>query len=169
VVGKTENSEFLLILDGGRPQFYVHVGEDYTILRAEEPVPVDRWSHLAAVRDDAEVRLYVDGKLVARTAVEGPRTLNAMPIYVGAEPDAAGRPNRFFLGRIDEVRISSVARYSGEAFEPAVRHESDESTRLLLHLDVTRGPFTPDHSPSRASAASRGAVVYRAGGVEPGK
>jgi len=169
VVGKTENSEFLLGVQDGEPKFYVHVGEGYVILDTGETIPKGVWTHLAAVRDETEVRLYVNGKLANRAAVSGPRTLNTMPLYVGAEPDAAGRPQMFFAGRMDLVRISGCARYAGESFEPAVKLAADEKTRLLLKMDTNRGPYLPDHSASGAHAVRKGPVVLEPATVVPGK
>ena len=49
----------------------------------------------------------------------------------------------FFSGTVDEIRLSSVARYS-IAFEPVVRHEADRDTIALWHLDDGDGPGAAD-------------------------
>jgi hypothetical protein len=56
----------------------------------------------------------------------------------------------FFTGLIDEVRISSTARYEGDTFVPAARHEPDARTALLLHCDVDAGTWLLDASPQGA-------------------
>ena len=42
-----------------------------------------------------------------------------------------------------------------------MRHEPDADTVLLLHLDRTRGPFTPDASANGSHAMRRGAPEVR--------
>ena len=48
------------------------------------------------------------------------------------------------------MRLSTVARYSGDTFDPAVRHEADADTHLLLHCDELVGLWLYDHSPRAA-------------------
>jgi hypothetical protein len=102
------------------------------------------------------VRCYVDGRLVASTPAAGTRTTNALPLFVGADPNGRGEPVSFFTGRIDEVRISKIARYAGSSFAPPARHEPDADTLLLLHLDADCGPWTADSSPAAAHPRRRG-------------
>lgn len=46
---------------------------------------------------------------------------------------------------IDEVRISSVARYDKD-FAPAARHEPDDHTLALYHFDEGDGDVVKDSS-----------------------
>jgi hypothetical protein len=71
---------------------------------------------------------------------------------VGADPDSVGKPESFFEGLVDEVRISKVARYSGEKFEPARRFKPDADTVLLLHLDRDVALWELDFSPTGTHA-----------------
>jgi hypothetical protein len=70
---------------------------------AEDPLPVDVWSHLALTYDGAKVRLYVDGELVDCSPVV---PAGAPPVTEG-ELDIGGASEQedFFTGRIDEVRV----------------------------------------------------------------
>ena len=159
VAAKTQQSEFGLFLAGGKPRFQLFLGDAYTILEPGEAlVEAGRWLHLAGVFDGREVRLYVDGRLVARRKAGGRRRPNRLPLFVGAEPDGNARPRSFFDGLIDEVRVSATARYAGPAFEPARRFVPDESTRLLLHADRLIGPFALDAGPARSHPQSGGGV-----------
>ena len=60
------------------------------------------------------VALWLDGRL--EDSDEDTRAVHdgAAPFMVGAERDATGIPSAFFEGRVDEVRVSSVARYGEE-------------------------------------------------------
>ena len=55
------------------------------------------------------------------------------------------RQSSFHLGKLDEVRISSVARYDDD-FEPAERFEVDEHTVALWHFDEGEGAEVLDEA-----------------------
>ena len=101
---------------------------------------MNEWSHVAGVYDGKQVRLYIKGKLQESADVSGERTTNDHPLFVGADPDGFGNPTREFAGQIDEVRVSTSARYTDD-FEPSQRFESDKESLLLLHMDQAVGPF----------------------------
>lgn len=158
---KTESSEYGLFVSEGAPSFSVHLAGRYATAAHEAPLlSAGVWHHLAGVFDGAEVRLYLDGRLVARAPGRGPRTTNLLPLLVGADPDKGGGAVSGLAGSIDEVRLSTGARYTGETFVPARRHAPDGDTFLLLHLDRAFGPLTPDAGPGRRHALARGRVAY---------
>jgi hypothetical protein len=169
IVGKTEQSEFLLLLENGKPTAMLHQEDGYVIARAEEPLEVGEWAHVAAVFSGTELSIYVDGKLVATQPAPGKRTQNDMPLYVGAEPLGDQSPGFTFVGRIDEVRLSRIDRYKGESFTPAKRHEGDAATLLLLHMDASLGPFVPDHSPRASHVVAVGNVAWETVPGETGR
>ncbi|MCA8976303.1 MAG: metallophosphoesterase [Planctomycetes bacterium] len=157
VLTKTQQSEFGLFGSDGVPEFSILLGSGYCTARATDARLVrGRWHHLAGVFDGAEVRCYLDGKLVAAQPAAGRRRTNELPLFVGADPTGSGAPTSFFDGRIDEARISKVARYTGESFAPPPRHEPDAETVLLLHLDADFGPWTPEVSAAGAHPLRRG-------------
>jgi hypothetical protein len=68
------------------------------------------WKHLAAMRDGGLLKLYVDGKLVAKSARFEPSDYNLStdrPLRIGA-----GQTD-FFAGRIQDVRIYNRALSAG--------------------------------------------------------
>ena len=148
VAGKTENSEYNIMLEDGHLQFFVHLDGEYSraLAGSQDAVSPARWHHAAGVFDGQELRLYLDGRLIDRVEASGSRRVNDMPFLVGAEPGHTGGANYDFEGMIDEVRVSTVPRYHGEAFVPARRHEADEETFLLLHLDGLEAPLVLDSS-----------------------
>jgi hypothetical protein len=153
LVNKTENSEFGLFVSDGKPTFSVWAGPKYANANAKEGALVaGRWQHVAGVFDGQEARVYVDGVLAGKAAGAGERKRNMHPLYVGADPDSVGKPDSFYEGLVDEVRISKLARYSGEKFQPERRFKPDADTVLLLHLDKDVGPWTLDASPAGAHA-----------------
>jgi 3',5'-cyclic AMP phosphodiesterase CpdA len=156
VMAKTESSDFGFYMHNGQLQFDVHVGGDYQSVQTQEKLPIGSWHHVAGIHDQREVRLYVDGKLVGTRAAVGRRKVNEHPFYIGADPDRRGAPNRFFSGKIDEVRVSKVARYTGDGYDMPLRHEADNDTILLLHMDKTLGVFHPDQSARSAHGVAVG-------------
>ena len=159
VVTKTEGSEYGIFASNGRPEFYIHVGGGYRVAAAPEKfrLKTRSWSHLAGVYDGKTVRLFVNGKEVGRSVASGSRLTNALPLVVGGDVAADGTMTSPFEGRLEEVRLSKVARYSQD-FSPSERHSSDPETMLLLPCDVAVGSFLPDRSGQKAHAAVTGTV-----------
>jgi hypothetical protein len=161
-VNKTEQGEFGLFVDDGRPSFTVFLGADYVSARAPERLlEPERWHHLAGQFDGERVKLFVDGVLVAETSGRGARRVLELPLLIGADVSRDASPNSCFPGELDEVRISTVARYASDRFEPQRRFESDPETALLLHMDGALGPWISDASPSRAHATKLGDAALK--------
>ena len=114
------------------------------------PLAETVWQHLAFVREGAELRIYVNGALHAT----GPAITYTGPV-----------PNRFHLGLrvnpvsgpewcravIDELRISSTARYASD-FNPGVVLAADGDTLSLWHFDEAAGSTTADETGSEPDA-----------------
>lgn len=157
LVAKTENSEFGFFVSDGKPQFSIHLDGAYRTAGLSEPfLKTGAWQHIAGVYDGSEVRLYVDGTLVDSQPASGTRTLNQLPLVIGADVDRGGRPTSFFDGAIDEVRLSTVARYEGSAFRPSRRLTPDGETVLLFHMDGSVGRWMIDSSETGATATLGG-------------
>lgn len=70
-------------------------------------VPNNAWAHVAATYDGVTIRCYVNEVLTAVAPyAHGPLATNANPLLIGGRPDQTA----WFNGRIDEVRISPVAK-----------------------------------------------------------
>jgi hypothetical protein len=150
LVTKTQSSAFGLFwcdesADSKLPIGYVGTTEGYLTLPAAKPWDWSQWTHLALVFDGQQATLYVNGKPQARKTTDAAPTHNRHPLYVGADPDERGRPSRFFTGAIDEVRLSSAARYD-RPFTPQRVLQRDNDTVLLLHFDQVFGGAFPDDS-----------------------
>lgn len=150
-VAKTESSEFAIFVNEGVPQFDVHLNGKYVSVKGKSPIKVDEWSHVAGVFDGEQLSLFINGSLVNKVPAKGKRTLNKLPLYVGADPDKKGTPTRPLTGRIDEVRISSGALYTVD-FVPERRLLPVADTVLMLNFDRNFGPFVLDRSRSAIHA-----------------
>lgn len=98
-------------------------------------IPLNEWVHLAAVWDGANVKLMVDGKLSAEgQASIGPYQGGRDELAIGGSSADEPGANLTLDGMIDEVRISNIARYSGDFTIPTEEFSVDENTLLLMHF-----------------------------------
>ncbi|GMU82633.1 MAG: hypothetical protein AMXMBFR47_25040 [Planctomycetota bacterium] len=147
LVTKTESSDYGIFVSDGTPAFSIHVGGSYAEVKGEpRSLSAGAWHHIAGVYDGAQVRLYVDGRLVKSLDRKGERKTNKLPLTIGADVTREGGATSFFDGAIDAVRLSDVARYSGERFTPARRLPTDDDAVLLLNMDGLVGPWLLDES-----------------------
>lgn len=141
-----------------------------------------RWHHVAITReiDSGWVSVYVDGRLDSDVA-DGPTTdlsyppqatpesycLGDLPctlsdpyIVLGAEKHDVGPAYPAFRGQLDELRLSSIVRYTEPFPPPSTRFLPDAATAALYHFDEGLGPVVRD------SAMGPGAPTH--GVVRPG-
>lgn len=69
-------------------------------------VPVGRWTHVAAVRDGAQLTLYLDGRPAGGATLEQSATATDAPVVIGRLSDGVG----FFNGFIRDACMWSGAR-----------------------------------------------------------
>lgn len=136
VIGKTQSSGYsLTVADGAiAGNVMVEEGSGYVKPTATTPLDEQEWRHYAFVWDGERALLFVNGVLEGEKPAAGELRDNGLPLFIGADTDGNGNSQNPFVGEIDEVRVSNVARYA-EEFEPPLRHEPDEATMLLLHFD----------------------------------
>jgi hypothetical protein len=133
---KTENADYGIFVNNARPHFSVFLGNDYVTARAPKAILTPgTWHHVAGVFDGAEVRLYVDGTLVDTAKGAGKRKTNTLPLVIGADVGGDALPTSFFKGRIDAVRLSTGAQYTGAAFTPVRRPGLADATVILSNMD----------------------------------
>ncbi len=94
-------------------------------------------AHYACVREGNIHRLFINGKMARDMECRTPDS-GDVPLTIG----------RDFIGRLDEIRISRVARYR-EEFTPAKRFESDSDTLALYHCDDEQTGVFSDSSGNR--------------------
>ena len=158
LISKAEQSEFALNLAHNVPGVHLFAGGRYVSAIAAAPIAAGRWTHVAGVFDGASLTLYVDGRRAAGAPASGPRGVNPLPLYLGANPDARANPTQILTGQLDEARLSTGARYTAD-FTPSLRHERDDATVFLFHGDRLLGPFVPSDSPGGLNGTLTGAVT----------
>ncbi len=95
-------------------------------------VPVDQWTHLAAVKDGTRLRVYLDGRETASADV--PFGMPDLPVYLGGDPSA----REMMVGRLDDVRIYDRALTAGEIRRLANRESVDKGMIQHHPLDEKR-------------------------------
>jgi hypothetical protein len=130
----------------------------------------DVFHHVAYVLDGAagEERFYLDGQLVGSRATasfdvgdgDGPARIGAI------FRDGSVAPS--FIGVLDSVRLSDVARYAGTSFSPATGDlNTDANTLLLYNFDDAPGSTTVvDGSPLGRNGTIGEGLAF-AGATEP--
>ena len=150
---KTENSEYGIFVNNGHPEFSVLLGKNYAVVKRNDlTIETGKWCHIAGLFDGKELRLYLDGQLIGKTPGTGKRRVNSFPLYLGADPNAEGKPVSFFHGELDSFRLSKTARYSGESFVPQRHFTSDADTVLLFDMQQNTGPWVPNRVQTKDAA-----------------
>jgi hypothetical protein len=90
-----------------------------------------RWAHVAVTRNLEEEKLYLhyNGNTIAQAAFAESNLTFTSNLEIGTT----------FKGYIDEMRISSIARYSNNFIPPEFRHRPDDDTVVLIHFDGKQG------------------------------
>lgn len=172
---------------GGLPEYGIALFETGLAFGASSPsgnrgicgratVADSAWHHVAVTRSVAGVmRIYVDGQLDAEfSGANGPSGDMSYPddrrssfendpyLVIAAEKHNLIRAA--FSGWIDEVRLSTVLRYTENTFtRPSAPFTPDAATAALYHFDENRGTIVNDSSFSGSSDG-----VLRVGGTPPG-
>jgi serine/threonine protein kinase/WD40 repeat protein len=146
-----------LWIDGaGRPTFGVGVRGQRDIVRAtaKERIPLRTEVHLAGVWDGTRVKLFVDGIMQdSAPKVEAEIVSSELPVRIGMGQDGStnGRGSNYFTGVIDDIRISSSARYTGH-FRVPERFDADETTLVLHSFNEGDGEIVWDASKNERHA-----------------
>ena len=111
-----------------------------------EPTP-GVWTHVAIVSDGTnDIQVYYDGRLAG--------TMTPQSLSDGSSNLVIGRRGagnyQYFYGKLANIKISDVARYTGE-FAPSTVYTADSNTKLILG---TAFPTTDN------SSSGHGTTVY---------
>ena len=115
---------------------------------------VDTWAHVAGVYEGGVLSVYVNGELGGQEPV-GVADDYAGSLHIGA---SSYNSNYRFQGRIDDVRLSSVARYSAAGFTPSAPLPNDGDTIALWRFQGTETSVldaTGDHHGTLMGGAGR--------------
>lgn len=171
-VGPEDEGVTAFLLPPGGPHtigLYTATRGEAALLTGTATVPTDRFAHLALSWDRAGIRLHVDGVLIGEAT-----GVAADPFRAVLTAEAAGIRfgcNNTYQGYtgivVDEIRISSVARYGGrDVPSPTFPFAPDASTLVLDPLDDRFRPDGQDAATAGGGVPSIGSrfVAARFGG-----
>jgi hypothetical protein len=101
------------------------------------PIPLKSWTHIAYVKRESELGLYLNGVLDARVALTGTSITNPGSLWIGGDEFYHG-----FAGSLDDLRIYNLA-LSDESIKRLVENElvvpvSEEQYRQAAYETLLR-------------------------------
>lgn len=101
----------LYAADGGNrpPSLYGRINADRSVV-SNSLLPLSTWTHVTGTYDGANMRLYINGALVATRAQTGSMTTSNNPLMVGGNSIWG----EYFKGSLDDLRVYSVALSAAE-------------------------------------------------------
>jgi hypothetical protein len=140
------------------------------LIAVANPASNDVWHHLAFVQDTNEYRVYLDGIEIGIEDFAGDPLIANSPdsvMSIGAFLYTdGGALAQSFIGAIQWLRVSSVARYSGSWMTPPVTvPDSDAATQVLFDFThVTPGTtivydLSPNHFIGTVAVGFSGATA----------
>jgi biopolymer transport protein ExbB len=142
IYGHRQDAKALLIgIDGGAPFVEVDGGDKPLRSTAGEPLKAGRWTHLAVTATNGQIVLYVDGRPYASLAAALP-ALSGSAVVGGdtSAPTATPVPFASFVGQMDELRLSRVAR-SATVIAADVLSQGAESKLIGYGEDEKKSGF----------------------------
>lgn len=96
------------------------------------PISANTWTCIAASRQSGTLRLFINGNLVSTASF----TTNLVQSGGGTGTFlGSSLSNSPYTGYIDEVRISTIARYTASYTPATTQFKNDQYTQLLCHFD----------------------------------
>jgi hypothetical protein len=125
-----------------------HAGNYGTFTKSGVNYAINTWYHIAVVRNSGVFKVFFNG-IELTTFINDSgftnsgRTQNISVSQLGKFSDSRGS----WDGYMDEIRISNIARYTGDYTPPTAPHVNDANTQLLIHADGTNAStvFTDDN------------------------
>jgi len=147
IYGAGDYGDFGISLSQGRIAFGVSLASSGTTVCGATNVANNSWHHIALIRNQAngQLRIFVDGRLDGQgTGPVGnisyrngrPTSYSDDPfLVIGAEKHDAGSQYPSYNGWLDELRLSTIIRYSANFSAPAQPFNTDSNTVGLYHMD----------------------------------
>jgi hypothetical protein len=153
-------SSYVLIQDS---KVQVAVGGAYYAFTIPT-VTTTAWYHIAVVREsNNNWYVYWDGTKITGTVDAGDTDVNKGGTWWGDGTMTIGKfidTRGNWLGRIDELRLSNVARYTS-SFTPATSEfTNDSNTLALLHMNgINTSPYFVDDGPGTVQAVTAVSLI----------
>jgi len=107
-----------------------------TFLNAPFTVPLNSWTHIAAVYDGANMYVYANGNLIASQMATVSIPTGSQQINIGAR---IGANTENFTGNIDEIRVWNIARTAEQINGSKNCELAGTETGLLAYYNFNQG------------------------------
>lgn len=142
LIAVSGDDSWSLELNGGRPTLWVSTNTGWYFNQHQTTLQAGQWYHIAATYQNQAIRTFVNGVAATNSSNTG-NLRQDTPLQLGGFSGYA-----FFSGAVDELRLSNVARYTGNFTVPAAAFNPDANTLLLYHFDTGTGQSVIDVSAS---------------------
>ena len=145
---------------GGGGGFRLRWEDDTQTNLTNFAVPYLQWAHYAATYDGSQMRVFVNGELVAEREVDGKRIKSTSnPVWIGDSGYLGGSPIL-----LDDVQIWNVARSQEQIRESMHNGLSGDESGLVGWFPMDSQPLI-DRSPHANNGWLEGAATIRAIGI----
>lgn len=132
------NYPTVVIQTSGRPSYYSNIA--YRITGDAGTLTLNQWNSIAVVRSSGVTKLYANGIQTGGDYVDTANYQAGSCIIGASDFQQNGTFN--VKGNLDEIRISNIARYTGNYTPATAPFIPDNNTLLLLHCDGTNNSTT---------------------------
>lgn len=95
-------------------QFRYWTGAARSVIDVGATVPINTWTHVAMTFDGSNVRIFVNGVLKVTTAYIAAQVSGLVNLVIGAAGGGQeGGVIAYYAGYMDDLRITTVCRYTG--------------------------------------------------------
>lgn len=141
--GTDDRSYRLYMTSGNKFAFSISTngasGTVATITGSTTTIDKGAWYHVAGVYDTSAqtLNLYVNGVSDATQVGSAGASIsdNASNLYLGAKENTSGSLDTYFLGILDEIRVSDAVRYTSNFTAPSSPIVPDTNSSALFHFD----------------------------------
>jgi len=141
IVASGSDAGWSLELNGGRLSLWIATTSGWQVVQHATALTGGQWYHVAGAYANGNAQTFVNGS-PSGVVNMGSRTADTT-LQLGGISNYA-----YFNGALDEVRISSIARYSASFSAPTAPFGSDANTLSLWSLDEGSGQSALDESAS---------------------
>ncbi len=124
-------------------------------------VSANAWHHAAATLEGSarQLKLYLDGKLVASSTVSGISQGNELPMSIGASGPMSGD---YFKGKIDDVRVWNLVRTADQIAASFKTEMACPPAGLVANwrFNEGEGPLAHDNTEPPEDAQLRGGATW---------
>ncbi|MFM1947279.1 MAG: hypothetical protein RL207_1562, partial [Bacteroidota bacterium] len=108
-------------------------------LDSQNPIPLNKWTHVAVTRQSGTVKMFINGVEDAATTTNNATGQNSSPRIIGGKMVGSSVSNTLFNGKIDELRFWNIARTTAQISSNTTTQFLGNETNLLAYYNFNQG------------------------------